>query len=156
METRSLTQRVRAECDGDFDLRLLGQGWDRPLHDEARALRIQGRRVALVRQVELACHGTPWIFARSIIPQRTLRMNRRLNALGTRPLADLLFRDPEVRRQRLEVGSLCPGQALYHLATEDRGPPAPRVWCRRSVYLMRAQPLLVTEVFLPPIPEDGR
>ena len=77
--------------------------------------------------------------------------------LGTRPLGELLFADPSMRRETMEIAVLGRGTALYRLAL--RGVPVrpTAIWGRRSVFRLDRQPLLVNEIFLPGIgPFPGR
>ena len=67
--------------------------------DEARALGLRLGAWAWIREVQLLGDGQPWVFARTLIPADTLRgRGRRLTRLGTRPLGEVLFTDPGVRR----------------------------------------------------------
>jgi chorismate--pyruvate lyase len=114
-------------------------------------------RYALVRQVALLCADTPWVFARTVIPRLTLRgAQRRLARLGARPLGALLFADPTLRRGCVELARLEWGQPLFREAAQFFGPPPRHLWARRSLFYTRENPLLVSEIFLPPLwPADG-
>lgn len=140
LDATSLTERLRERCTGRFRVELLDQGWERPLPSECRALRLRHREWALVRQVHLLCDHEPWVFARTVIPARTLRRRPRLARLGERPLGAVLFADGAVHRDGLEVARFRPGQ---HLSGGDGAQ-----WARRSVFRIGRRPLLVTEVFL--------
>jgi chorismate--pyruvate lyase len=152
-EAGSLTRRLARNCGERFSLRLVSSAWGPPLPDERQALRLAAGRAALVRQVYLLCDGRPLVFARSVIPPRSLLgKNRRLTRLGSRPLAGLLFGHRPVDRDVLEVAALSPGHPLHALACHDLGPrPAGTLWARRSVFYPARKPVLVTEVFLPDI-----
>lgn len=148
--TGSLTRRVRAACAGRVAVQVVGQAWARPLVDEWRRLRMRRGAVALIREVCLRCDGKPWVFARTVIPRSTLSgQHRRLACLGTRPLGELLFADPAMRREPIEVAALSRGMPLYAQATSLL-PAQPReIWGRRTVFHLRDKPLLVSEFFLP-------
>ena len=68
----SLTARLKRVSGGDFRVRLMGQGWGRPLPSEQRLLKMQRGEIAVIRQVQLICRGRPWVFARTLIPARSL------------------------------------------------------------------------------------
>lgn len=147
LQTPSLTRRLRAECRDSFHVRVLSQSWRRPLHNERMALGMAHHEVGLVREVHLLCRRRPWVFARTVIPLQTMTGPvRRLARLGTRPLGGLLFADPSVRRDGLEIASIAPGHRLYGTATG--GTDGAPIWGRRSVFHLDDKPLLVSEIFL--------
>lgn len=146
-EQGSLTDRVRRFCPEGFVLELLRSTWDRPLPDERQALDLPAARNALVREVYLCCGPRPVVFARSVIPSRSLRgANQRLARLGARPLAAILFGPGTSGRRSLEVAALDRVHPLHAMAT--RGEPAGVLWARRSLFFPARKPILVTEVFL--------
>ena len=141
----SLTGHVRARCPAGFHLRVLRQRKAVPRADEARALGLMPGRQALLREVALCCHAEVLVVARTVIPLASLRgRQRRLAALGRRPLGALLFADRSARRGRYELACLTLAQA----GIADP-PSARRVWGRRAVYHLGGVPLLVSEFFLP-------
>ncbi len=152
LDGSSLTRRLQARCRGDFRVRVLAQGWHSPLENERRALGMRRGALAWVRQVHLLCAGHPWVYARTVIPAATLHGGqRRLLRLGERPLGAMLFADASVRRGPLEVARILPGQPLYHAALAGAGRQP--IWGRRSLFFFGAQPLLVSEIFLPAMAE---
>lgn len=151
----SLTARLKAHCvSGGFSVRVLEQSWQRPMLEEARALGMaQGER-ALVREVYLLCDGVPWVFARTLIPVRSLKgAARRLRFLGNRPLGALLFGRPGIRRDAIEVARLTPEHRLFARLAAGLQEPPTAVWGRRTRFFIDGRPLLVNEFFLPRIPE---
>jgi chorismate--pyruvate lyase len=103
--------------------------------------------------VQLLCDERPWVFARSLIPARTLRgRGRRLTQLGTRPLGQVLFTDPGVRRGPVEIARIAVGQRLHQQAFAGLAEPPDAIWGRRSVFWIEERPLLVCEIFLPGLP----
>ncbi len=155
-EERSLTRRLQLYCAWPFALEIISQRWERPLEDERQALDMRLGRFAFVRQVRLLCGQHPLIFARSVIPVRTLRgTTRRLSRLGSRPLADLLFTNRNVRRGDMEYALLLPGNTLHGLTARALGVQAAAFWGRRSLFVFRHKPLLVSEMFSPEIRHVG-
>lgn len=149
-DSSSLTRRVCEACAGRFRVDVLSQHWGRPMFNEARRLGLADRSIALIRQVHLLCDEQPWVFARTVIPRRTLSGPRRyLTQLGSRPLGAVLFADPSMRRDEVEVACIRPGQYAFDLATHklDRQPRC--IWGRRSVFFLERESLLVSEIFLP-------
>lgn len=154
LDTASLTQRLIDVCHGEFRVQVLNQTWDRPQWDEARALGMCARDRALVRQVQLICNERPWVYARTILPRTTLTgAERRLAHLKSRSLGAVLFADPTLQRERIEIAPLRPGDRLHTLATHGLDVSPDAIWGRRTVFRLRGKPLLVSEFFLPGIGE---
>jgi chorismate--pyruvate lyase len=155
LDPGSLTRRVQAACHGRFRVRLLHQGWGRPLYSETRLLRLRRGEIAIVREVELLCEEIPWVFARSLIPASSLRGRaRRLAHLGEKPLGALLFADPNLRRGATQIARLLPRHPLYGAATGHLKVKPRELWGRRSLFFYAGKPLLVNEIFLPDIPRS--
>ena len=114
------------------------------------------RLTVLAREVLLVCDGSPTVFAHSVIDAAALRGRWRwLAGLGSRPLGEALFRDPQVQRGPLRFRQLRAPDRRYKgaaAALSARGLPVPRaLWARRSVFSAGGRQLLVTEVFLPAV-----
>lgn len=156
LDASSLTRRLQQICEGRFQVRVLQQYWGRPFASERRALGIgQGERV-LIREVRLMCNDRPWVFARTIIPVRSLRgALRRLVYLGSKPLGAALFADPHMHRGKVEIARIGPDEQLFARANE--GVPYPEtIWGRRSVFWLYGKSLLVSEIFLPALMQFER
>ncbi len=149
----SLTAKLVRACNGRFRVRVLRQGWGRPLYSESRLLRMRRGETALVREVELLCAETPWVFARTLIPASSLRgPARRLADLGERPLGAVLFADPSMRRGATQIARLQPRHPLFAAATGSLEDQPAELWGRRTLFYLSGKPLLVNEIFLPAIP----
>lgn len=146
----SLTTALRIACNGRLCVTVLAQMRVRPLAQERVALGLRHHEWAFVRMVYLSCAGEPWVFARTVIPGRTLSgPRRRLTHLGTRPLGEVLFADPHMRREPVQVARLQPGQQLYEWATQGLTLAPSEIWARRALFRLNNHPLLVCEAFLP-------
>jgi len=153
LDSGSLTRRLRQVCPGQFRVRVLWQGWNRPSFDEARVLGLRLEAWAWTREVQLLCNDQPWVFARTLIPARTLNgRGRRLTQLGTRPLGEVLFADPGIRRGPVAIARIISGQRLHQRAFAGLAEPPDAIWGRRSVFWIADRPLLVCEIFLPALP----
>lgn len=130
---------------------MLRQDWLRPFADESRILRLPRSRVALVREVLLQCGDQPLVLARSVIPPDTLRGARRhLACLGNRPLGEILFSDPGLKRLGLQLAAVEKERWQPELsAAFDIARSSDRIWGRRSLYAIAHGNLLVAEFFLP-------
>lgn len=122
---------------------------------ECNALETAPDASAWIREVELHCGTTPWVFARTLIPVTSMTGDtRRLADLGNRPLGEVLFSDPKARRGRVEVAELLPLHALFSAASAHLEAAPHHLWARRTLYYKEGRPLLVNEVFLPDLPKS--
>lgn len=153
----SLTARLKEHCD-DFKVKVIGEEQQLCSAAEACDL-IQVGEPILVREVLLYCDNRPQVFARSLLPLKSLTGDEKALAhLGEQPLGQVLFNNPSLKRQRLEVSSFsqdssigllvekiysgnCPEQMINNIKTE--------LWGRRSIFMLENKPLMVAEVFLP-------
>lgn len=147
LDRGSLTQRLIDASGGEFRVEVLSQTMTLPLLSEVSALGIPVRQRALVREVILyGCHQ-PWVYARSIIPIKTLTGRlKSLRKLDSRPLGALLFNDASMRRGDIEIACM---KTEYHLRPSLAKNIEGTVWGRRSVFFLDEKPLLVSEMFLP-------
>jgi chorismate--pyruvate lyase len=143
----SLTRRLQALSHQQFSVTVLKQRWEKPRFDEAKLLNIPTQEVALIREVILHGHNTPWVYARSVLPLRTLDGSLRfLRHWDNRPLGALLFRNQRIRREKPIVQQLPCSSLPASLPVADM--PA-QLWGRSSVFRCGAHGLLVAETFLP-------
>jgi chorismate lyase len=144
----SLTSRIVAHFSR-FNLVRLEQDLQRPTRDERRELGLRSHELAVVREVILRDGERPLIFAHSVAARRDLRGAwRGLSRLGQRPLAEMLFNDPNVTRLPMEYKKIDARHALFRRAKQVVAIDAHTLWARRSVFWKRGRPLLVTEIFL--------
>jgi chorismate--pyruvate lyase len=154
LDNGSLTRRLRKICNGDFRVELLSQGWATPMVNEARQLKIAYKQKVFSREVLLYCGSRAMVYARTVIPLRTLkgRLNR-LVYLGEKPLGEILFTDPCIQRGDLEIARLQAGERLFDkallAATARRTAVVEAIWARRSAFGYHDKRLLVSEIFLP-------
>jgi chorismate--pyruvate lyase len=147
----SLTRRIKERCQL-FSVQPVRSGLARVAYDEAALLGLPYDRNAFSREVFLYADGKPVVFAHSACAPAHLRGTwGAVRGLGSRPLGELLFSHPQVIRQPLHYKALHSNHPLYHSAIAVLGDAPPRLWARRSLFILRGAPLLVTEVFLPEI-----
>jgi chorismate--pyruvate lyase len=120
--------------------------------DETQLLHLPDRIKIYTREVFLLADTQPVVFAHSVVAPKDLNGAwHSLQHLGNRPLAALLFSHPLVHRAPLHFRTLTPHHALYRRAILNIAKPPAKLWARRSLFILRGAPLLVTEVFLPEI-----
>lgn len=137
----SLTRRLQRL--GQFRVNPLHQATQAPDASEAALLGLPPRQRALVREVLLTLDDTPVVYARSVLPLRSLRgANRILGHMARRSLGAELFKAPRARREAVWYARI-PADRLPGNASS--GP----AWGRQSRFRKRGKALLVAEVFLP-------
>lgn len=166
LDPNSLTARLKSHCQ-HFRVELLGQEITRCQENEAVALIPAGEQV-LVREVVLFCDERPHVFARSLLPLASLTGAEQVLAnLGTQSLGQVLFNNPSLERQAIEVAEFGINSPVGRLVqqlpfylqqssaqpSKTPDPPASlaheRLWGRRSIFVLEKKPLMVAEVFLP-------
>lgn len=147
LESGSLTRRLVRACGcRPFRVRLLAERYAYATLDEARALGVPNGTKVLVREVQLLCDETPWVYARSLIPVTSLKGPlQRLKRQGSRSLGATLFADRTLRRGPLEVRCVDVTEVPVDMNDDKRM----NVWGRRSIFHVQNHPLLVSEYFLP-------
>jgi len=146
----SLTQRLIQASANRFRVQVLEQSWGKASLDELQVLQLKDASQAYIRHVHLICADETWVFARTVIPRDSLQGRLSiLQHLGSKPLGQLLFSSPGLRRVGREVACIKPSHPLYNRATQDLSVKPHELWGRRSLFVLYAKPLLVNEIFLP-------
>jgi len=144
----SLTARLKTCCD-EFRVEVLGQQIIQCSEQEANEDIVAGEDV-LVREVLLFCDNKPQVFARSLLPLRSLTgEEKKLAELGSQSLGQVLFNHPELIRKKIEIAEFFPASSLSVLVNALQLPFTQSLWGRRSVFMLKNKPIMVAEVFLP-------
>lgn len=148
LDPNSLTARLKSHCQ-QFRVELLGQRIEFCQEDEAVTLIPTGEQV-LVREVLLFCDEKPQVFARSLLPLSSLTgAEKELANLGTQSLGQVLFNNPSLERQTIEVADFDVKSSVAKLARDLQLEVGNPLWGRRSIFVLENKPLMVAEVFLP-------
>ena len=141
LDTGSLTERLQ-ECCNTLTVNRLGQG-EAPLYaNEQRWLPDNPGTRWQVREVLLCAETTPWVFARSVLPQSLV--DGELANLGCQPLGKRLFNDERFVRSEFELCKV-PAQAFCF---DDSAPEKKTLWGRRSRFHLQHDYIIVAEIFL--------
>jgi chorismate--pyruvate lyase len=150
LDTGSLTERLRSQCLS-FHLTLIGQQQAQITSEEFQRVCAPQQLLNLeewqVREVILWGDNQPWVFARSIIPQKLCESD--FINLNTKPLGQLIFNDKRFKRMPFEVINIHPSKAFLaklHLSSDMD------LWGRQSVFSFEDLKMSVSEVFLPSSP----
>jgi chorismate--pyruvate lyase len=127
LDSKSLTHKLKEKYK-DFEVNVISQKENNPYQCEYQLLGSTQNQGIVVREVELLGNQKPVVNARSLIPLTD--DTKDILSIGSRPLGEILFDDPEIKRGHLEVGSF------------------ENSWARRSTFTMGKTKLLVTEIFL--------
>lgn len=145
LATGSLTQRLKTHCT-HFEVKVLGEHLLTPLEDEFPS----HNEPVWIREVLLCLDGTPWVFARTLIPQNILHtQSNHFTRLGTRPLGELLFSSPNITPGSIEVAKFETCGRLAALATSLNQQVNSSLWGRRRYFNLHGSQLIVSEIFLP-------
>ncbi|MCC7516194.1 MAG: chorismate lyase [Pseudomonadales bacterium] len=147
----SLTQRLQQLSHQQFRVSILTQHWAKPRLAEAQRLGIPAHERALIREVILYGCEQPWVYARSVLPQRTLSGKLRfLRQWDSRPLGALLFGNPHIQREPPRIHRWAHASLPATLPVTWQTAEMPTLlWGRSSVFRHHQQRLLVSETFLP-------
>ena len=147
LDTGSLTERLQSQCR-HFELQLIGQQSICISEREARHLGAEpGDDQWQAREVILKGEGSPWVFARSLLPNALC--NSDLAELGNRPLGQIIFNDDRFEREPFQISRLDnPAYLLKRIQLDN----AKQLWGRRSVFSYQQLKMSVAEVFLPCAP----
>lgn len=157
LDEGSLTARLKRQCK-HFEVMVIGEEQQLCSKQDSSYLINIGEPI-IVREVLLYCDDVPQIFARSILPLKTLTgKEEALGQLGDQPLGQVLFNNPSLQRQRLELSSFSTHSSVALLAenldkaslvSDGSGKRDRNLWGRRSIFIIEDKPLMVSEVFLP-------
>lgn len=141
LDTGSLTERVQSSSK-HFALELIGQQTQVPHDNELSLLHANGETSYQAREILLCGDHTPWVFARSIIPQAFV--DSELSNLGREPLGKRLFNDARFIRSAFQVCQVSASQ--FGISSNQT------LWGRRSLFTLDNYSMIVAEVFLPDSP----
>jgi chorismate-pyruvate lyase len=147
-----LVQAFKAHL-GEVHIEVLQEGRSEPFADESAALQLEDNE-AHIRQIVIATHdGQRLSYARVIIAKDTYRAYaQQFSSLGQKFIGDsLLYNNKDVVRQPFEFAcfndSSLYAQAFFKLVKSHA---ESQPWLgRRSIFLWKNQPLLITEFLLP-------
>jgi chorismate lyase len=150
----SMTAGLR-RVGGSIEVEVLRQADQHPDLDEAEYLGLHPKDHVLVREVYLRHCDVTWVYARSLIPNALLTGPYRslCTPLDDRPLGELLFRQPGVYRQKIEIACLDRSQREFSYAIQGHPYLGEQLWARRSLFYVFETCISVSEIIFPEIPD---
>ncbi len=151
----STTSYFKKICPNSFHVVLLQQSWRQMTKQECKLLQCKKNATqAMVREVLLKCGTQNLMYALSIFPEQTLQgAGSQFKQLGNRSLGEILFQDPNLRRENVALQKIANGEPAY----AQMQPYLPQnkavdyLWERQSIFYFHQNPLYVYEVYLPPL-----
>ena len=152
-ENGSLTRLIQDRCKGRFHIDLINESWAEAMSDEKNLLSLRNNEITFIRESYLKCNNKKLVYARTVIPQPTLReQNQTLTRLGQRPLGEILFKNNNVCRKSIKYAKIPSSNKLYKKAI-NYSAISLEIYGRQSIFCIKSKPLLVIEIFLPSIME---
>lgn len=151
LHTGSLTQYLEENfCKNNLELILSQQAWRLPLVDEATKLQLRFGIKVLLREIFFRCDQQILVYGRTLFPANTLCSSDKLiQRLGNESLGNFLFSDKSIYRDKLEFACLGRHDKLFNLINDHVINNNDMLYARRSVFFIRQEPILVTEIFFP-------
>ncbi len=135
-----LTQRIREAAGPHFGMRLLAERCFGAEH---------------IREIEMSCGKTVWLFAHTRIPAATLRAQPWLGKIGDRTLGEALAERGDVERAPHRYAQFGADVWLVARALAHAGVSASTLWIRHAAFAVSSAPFDLYEVFLPGIGQTG-
>ena len=148
LDPSSLTARL-SQCCQQFRVEVIGQEIQLCSAQEATTDINVGEDV-LVREVLLFCDDIPQVFARSLLPLKSLTgEEQQLAHLGNQSLGQVLFSKNELRRKCIEISNFSENSQVAMLAKQLGLIAQGELWGRRSTFMLHNKAIMVAEIFLP-------
>ncbi|SFT83635.1 chorismate lyase [Pseudoalteromonas sp. DSM 26666] len=145
-EPHSLTAKLKSQSQR-FAVKVLSEQKVN-LSQPQQALLSNEVNTVLNREVLLLCDDKPVVYAQSWLPISSNNTNNQLHNMGERPLGDVIFQDPALKRTDIEIARFDDNHSLQSLVSELNLPNRSLLG-RRSVFSLHDYQFLVCEVFLP-------
>lgn len=146
LEPNSLTAKLKHHgCN--FHVQVLSEKVFK-LNVEQQSLLDGQYKEGVNREVLLWCNNQPMVYAQSWLPVTKSMQQQQLLELGDKPLGDVIFQHPDLKRTEIEVACFDehhPVQQLIDQPSEGKR----SLWGRRSVFSLAQNRFLVCEIFLP-------
>lgn len=143
-EANSLTAKLKSNSK-TFSVKVLSEDLF-TLSPDQKLLLNSTAKTAINREVLLLCDNAPMVYAQSWLPKND--SSNPLHKMGERPLGDVIFKEPELKRAEIEVACFDATHPIQQLVTK-LNLPEKNLLGRRSVFSLREYNFLVCEVFLP-------
>lgn len=147
--TESLTDKLRNEA-GDAHLDVISQNLIPVSWWDAYVLKITARSV-MQREIVMSAHGNFCWYARTIIPEDTLKNNVMLfDRLQQESLGAIIFGNEQIKRLSMTTYSIDATCIEYYWPDSKIRGDAQSLWARLSMFeINRLSPFFLIEILLP-------
>lgn len=131
----SLTKKLETLFPDSIEIYVLQEGWQKIICRRKKLGWgvVKPRQYSWIRKVLIASGGIPLLLAKTTIPLKATKGRLRLvRHLGNKALGKLLYREPSLKRTRIDI---------YPISCKD--------WGRNSQFLFAGSRLFLEEYFLP-------
>lgn len=145
----SMTAILNKLSNHNLTITLLQHQWQQPQESEQNSLQFKNLW-GIGREVLLNGFGQPWIYARTFFPEAVVRAHgSQFSALGTRPLGEILFNNPQCHRSEFSFACLNPGHREFQAAAVHFQQKTDHLWARHSQFYLPSGAITLLEVFSP-------
>lgn len=146
LEPNSLTAKLKSHGH-DFSVQVLSEKQFALNKHQQQLLSCQLTQ-GINREVLLWCNGHPMVYAQSWLPVSQSMQQQQLLELGNKPLGDVIFQHPDLKRTAIEIARFDEHHPVQQLMEQPQDQLRP-LWGRRSVFSLAQSRFLVSEIFLP-------
>jgi chorismate--pyruvate lyase len=149
LDPASMTAILNKLSNNNLTLTLLQHQWQQPQASEQNNLQLKNQW-GIGREVLLNSSGESWIYARSFFPEAVVRAHGgQFSALGTQPLGEILFSNPQCHRGGFSFAFLQPGHGEFQAAAAHFQDNPGHLWARYSQFYLPSGAISLLEVFSP-------
>jgi chorismate--pyruvate lyase len=145
----SMTKILKELSRYRLSLDVLEHAWQKPQYSESTILS-SDHAWGIGREVVMSGVGQPWLYGRTFFPETVVKaQGNDFLFLGSRPLGELLFSNPQISRGEFSVARLLPGHREYQDAAQALQQFPEYLWARRSEFFLPSGEITLLEVFSP-------
>lgn len=145
----SMTKILKELSKQRLTLNVLKHDWQKPQATEAKILSLSNEW-GIGREVVMSGAGKPWLYGRTYFPESVVKAHgNNFLFLGEKPLGEILFSNPQIRRSDFAVARLTSGHREYQDAALALEQSPEYLWARRSEFYLPSGAISLLEVFSP-------
>lgn len=145
----SMTKIITELSRDRLKLEVLDHCWQKPYPTEKAQLPTS-QDWGIGREVVMYGAKEAWLYGRTFFPESVVKAYGNVFAgLGSRPLGEVLFSSPLVRRSHFTVACLLPGHSEYKNASQALKQSPDYFWARQSLFYLPSGAITLMEVFSP-------
>lgn len=148
-DSGSMTKNLKELSKQRLTLKVLKHHWQKPKSSESEILSLS-KEWGIGREVVMSGAGKPWLYGRVYFPESVVKAHgNNFLFLGEKPLGEILFSHPQIRRSNFSVARLTSVHREYQDAALALEQSPEYLWARRSEFYMPTGAISLLEVFSP-------